>query len=107
MEHQNWEQTVLRKESSKTPTPKTQKSSVSPDILDDNIKSIKMFTVQMGRKIASLRNQKGWSQDELAKKLNVTKNIITDIEKGDKYKYDGNLVNKLKKEYVLGNFSWD
>jgi len=57
----------------------------------------------MGQKIQSLRVQKGWTQDELAKKLNMPKNTIQSLEQG-REKYSGVIVSKLKK--VLGNFEW-
>lgn len=109
MDQQHWEPTVLRKnpqqqqkDSSKSP-PKRSSAPQPVVALDHDEKPIEYFTIPMGKKIQSLRNEKGWTQEELAKKLNIQKKTINDIEQG-KEKYSGPLVSKLKK--VLGNFSW-
>lgn len=108
MDQQHWEPTVLRKnpqqqkDSSKSP-PKRSSAPQPVVALDHDEKPIEYFTIPMGKKIQSLRNEKGWTQEELAKKLNIQKKTINDIEQG-KEKYSGPMVSKLKK--VLGNFSW-
>ena len=107
---QNWEPVVLRKTSqqkviSSSPPKQSSVSSSAPVAvaLDHDDKAIEYFTIAMGKKIQSLRNEKGLTQEELAKKLNMQKKTINDIEQG-KEKYSGPMVGKLKK--VLGNFSW-
>lgn len=37
---------------------------------------------QLGMRIAYLRKQKGWSQEDLALEANVNKNYISDLERG-------------------------
>jgi len=105
MDSQDWKPVVLKK------TPQTvkkqtsvEKNTISPtDSLDFNEKPIEFFTLAMGRKIASLRSEKKWTQEELAQKLCIPKKTIIDLEQG-KEKYNGPLLSKLKR--VLGNFSW-
>ena len=110
MDHQDWTPVVLKKSTStaKSTVPRTSPpaSSVPPPnvALDMDEKKVEFFTPAMGKKIAALRNSKNWSQEELAKQLNLPKKTITDLEQGGKEKYNGPLVSKLKK--VLGNFSW-
>ena len=99
--NQDWEPVVFKK------THKTQKnqhhSTPSVPVKEEEDKKISYFTVDMGKKIALLRNEKKWTQEELAKKLCIPKKTIIDLEQG-KEKYSGPLVSKLK--HVLGNFSW-
>ncbi len=102
--HQQWEPVVLKKTSESKPKPIGKpKSMPESESFDVDITPIKYFTPSMGQKIQSLRAQKGWTQDELAKKLNMPKNTIQSLEQG-KEKYSGDMVSKLKK--VLGNFEW-
>jgi ribosome-binding protein aMBF1 (putative translation factor) len=100
--HQQWAPVVLKKTSESKPKP-IGKPKCIPDSESFDIAPIKYFTASMGQKIQSLRAQKGWTQDELAKKLNMPKNTIQSLEQG-KEKYSGDIVSKLKK--VLGNFEW-
>jgi len=110
MEHQDWTQVILKK--TITPDKKSKvivSSSSKPivpanDALDFDEKKVGFFTAAMGKKISSLRNEKGWTQEQLAQKMNLPKKTITDLEQGGKEKYNGVLVSKLKK--VLGNFCW-
>ncbi len=37
---------------------------------------------QLGMRIAYLRKQKGWSQEDLSLEANVNKNYISDLERG-------------------------
>jgi len=111
MEHQQWEQTVLSKTktSIQRPKEKTPSNSLSdappiPQALDINEKKIEWFTPAMGKRIAALRAEKKLTQEQFAQKMGMKKNDIADIEYGNKVKYQGQIVNKLKK--VLGNFSW-
>jgi len=104
---QDWKPVVLKKKSTLHTTPMKSKPSTTPlppMALDHDEKPISYFTSSMGKKIASLRMEKKWSQEDLAKQLCLSKKIIQDIEQGGKEKYSGPLVAKLKK--VLGNFSW-
>jgi ribosome-binding protein aMBF1 (putative translation factor) len=102
--HQQWEPVVLKKTSESKPKPIGKTNSMpESESFDVDIKPIKYFTPSMGQKIQSLRSQKSWTQDELAKKLNMPKNTIQSLEQG-KEKYSGEMVSKLKK--ILGNFEW-
>lgn len=114
MEHQNWEETRISKSSKQTLShaqkdqtiqkkPKSA-ASVPQESLDINEKKIEWFTPEMGKRIAALRLEKKITQEELAKRMGMTKKTISDIEYGNKEKYQGAIVSKLKK--VLGNFSW-
>ena len=44
----------------------------------------KRATKNFGRKIKELRVLRGWSQEELATKANISKNYIGEIERGEK-----------------------
>ena len=104
LSHHQWAPVVLKKTSESKPKPIGKpKSMPESESFDVVITPIKYFTASMGQKIQSLRAQKGWTQDELAKKLNMPKNTIQSLEQG-KEKYSGDIVSKLKK--VLGNFEW-
>ena len=98
MMNQDWEPVVWKKTQDKK-----QHSTPSTPVKEEEDKKLSYFTVDMGKKIALLRNNKKWSQEELAQKLCIPKKTIIDLEQG-KEKYSGPLVSKLKK--VLGNFSW-
>lgn len=37
---------------------------------------------QLGMRIAYLRKQKGWSQEDLALEANINKNYLSDLERG-------------------------
>lgn len=97
---QDWKPVVLKKKLTDS-EPKTK--PLQKESLDFNETPIEFFTLSMGRKIASLRSEKKWTQEELAQKMCIPKKTIIDIEQG-KEKYNGPLVSKLKK--VLGNFKW-
>lgn len=43
----------------------------------------KKYLIELGEKIAELRKKKGWTQDELAKKLNIQRSSLTRIELGN------------------------
>ncbi len=103
MDGQDWAPVVLKKNTSK-PMSTIHTQTSSTDFSNDSLeKPIKYFTLAMGQKISSLRAEKKWTQEELAKKLCIPKQTIVLLEQG-KEKYNGPLVSKLKK--VLGNFSW-
>ena len=111
MEHQQWEQTVLSKsktsvqrEPKENTPPKAGSAPPIPQAMDINEKKIEWFTPAMGKRIAALRAEKKLTQEQFAQKMGMKKNNIADIEYGNKVKYQGQIVSKLKK--VLGNFSW-
>ena len=102
-EHQDWKPVVLKKLKQDVKPKPAPVSVVKPvEALDISDKP-KFFSPEMGQKIASLRNEKGWTQEQLAQQLREPKNKIQALEQG-KELYHGPFVSKLKK--VLGNFSW-
>lgn len=50
--------------------------------MDWNEESIKRLYVEIGAKIRSARKQQGWSQDELAHSVGLTRSSIANIEAG-------------------------
>ena len=124
MEHQDWSQTVLKKTGQSKIKNKglvapdasadacaaeayvAPKKAIVPnqDALDFDEKKVEWFTPSMGKKIQSLRAQQKLNQEQLALKLRVSKNVVADMEYGNKVKYQGALVKKLKE--ILGNFEW-
>jgi DNA-binding XRE family transcriptional regulator len=95
---QDWNPVILQKSK-----PKSSSNPVNAIKKDDEIPTIRMFTKEMGQTIARLRNEKQWTQEQLAQRLRIPKQTILLLEQG-KEKYNGPLVAKLKKE--LGNFDW-
>lgn len=43
------------------------------------------YTMNFGEKLKDLRTQRGWSQEELAKKLGLTRRTVISYEKGSSY----------------------
>jgi len=46
----------------------------------------------LGHNVCIRRNSRGWTQEKLAEKVGVSKNTISDIEKGDKFAHAKTLV---------------
>ncbi len=94
MEHQDFKVVVLRKNSPQKPKvlnkPKENKEE------DGQVVKPKTFTVEFGKKLASLRVSKNMNRKDLAIKLNLKESVISDIENG-KHLYDGSIVHKLKR----------
>jgi DNA-binding XRE family transcriptional regulator len=107
-EHQQWKPVVLSKLVTKENKERIVTKSV-PKVenvpLDFDEKQIKYFTPQMGKKIALLRTQKQWNQQQLAEKLGIPKNTMASIENG-KELYKGQIVAKLKRNDIFGPFTW-
>jgi len=100
MDHQDFKSVVLRK----NPLPKKPSSPSEKDVsliksqkesIADIIKP-KTFSVDFGRKLATLRVEKSMNRKDLALKLNIKESVISDLENG-KLLYDGGLVHRLKK----------
>ena len=49
------------------------------------MKTEQELKILFGKNVSTLRNRRGWSQEELAEKADVSRNTISDIEKGDKF----------------------
>lgn len=45
-------------------------------------------TVRMGERVAALRRQNGWTQDDLAKKTGISRNQIQNIERARGNQFD-------------------
>ena len=56
----------------------------------------KKFDKAFGKIVSSKRNQKGFNQDELARKLNIQSSIIKTIENGTAI-YNPSIMSKLRK----------
>ena len=99
MDHQDFKPVVLRKNPLPSKSEKSKTSSPSIEKKDNGeIVKPKTFTVDFGRKLASIRVEKNMNRKDLASKLNVKESVISDLENG-KLLYDGNLVHRLKKLY--------
>ena len=61
-----------------------------------------------GDRIVDLRKNKGWSQEELAKQVNVSNSTISRIEKGESQKIDSDVILSIAKlfgvstDFILG-----
>lgn len=67
---------------------------------DEPAKPKKVYTVEFRKQMQQARQEKGWSQKDLATKINVKQTVIADIESG-KEPWDGSIVTKI--ERVLGS----
>jgi ribosome-binding protein aMBF1 (putative translation factor) len=103
MSYQDWKPVVLHKTSPKQN--KENKENKENDKMIDEIKKIDYFERSFCLKISQLQQQNKMSRKEFAKKLNVSEDIIKNIQNvNNKVKYDGNFVHKCK--HLFGNFSW-
>jgi len=50
---------------------------------DVNFNTLKWLKMDLYNRITELRKQKGWSQSELAKQINVSREIVGRYERGD------------------------
>jgi ribosome-binding protein aMBF1 (putative translation factor) len=98
MEHQDFKPVVLRKNKdsqSKSSSHFQSDQKIKLENTEDIVKP-KMFSVDFGKKLASLRLQKNMSRKDIAMRLNFKESVISDIENG-KLLYDGSIVHKLKR----------
>ena len=49
------------------------------------MKTEQELKIIFGKNVSTLRNRRDWSQEDLAEKAGVSRNTISDIEKGDKF----------------------
>jgi len=96
MDHQDFKVVVLRKKTSPQKELNPIKTVIESKDDKGEIVKPKTFTVEFGRKLATLRTEKNLKRKDLALKLNLRESIISDIENG-KHLYDGGIVHKLKK----------
>ena len=100
MSYQDWKPVVLRKTN-----PKQIKSEIKSEKIIDEIKKIDYFERSFCLKISQLQQQNKMTRKEFAQKLNVSEDIIKNIQNvNNKVKYDGTFVHKCK--HLFGNFSW-
>ena len=110
MNHQDWKPIILKKNSETKKTKNTiltcknnlnNNQVINTDInlkkLDkDDIVKIDYVPKEISKKIQQARLNYKMSQEALANKLNIKKNVINDLESG-KLKYDKAFVNKVNK----------
>jgi ribosome-binding protein aMBF1 (putative translation factor) len=108
MEHQNWETYIVhckdtkkdkKDTDSKKQISKTQK--IENMEKEDNLKH-KKIDKELSKKIQQMRLSKGWTQKQLAQKINVNPIIINEIESG-KALYNGQHIGKLKRLLNIKN----
>lgn len=106
MEHQDWNviYTKANKELNKTPKDKekeknalkfAKENKIEKQIEDGNLKHKKM-DVSFGKELQKKRLSKGFTQKDLAQKLNIPVKDINDIESG-KAKHNPGLMNKINR----------
>tara|TARA_B100002051_G_scaffold276042_1_gene322250 strand:+ start:2687 stop:3028 length:342 start_codon:yes stop_codon:yes gene_type:complete len=102
MEHQNWETFIIHckdnKKDKKNEGPKKQLSKtqkIENMEKEDNLKH-KKIDKELSKKIQQMRLSKGWTQKQLAQKINVNQSVINEIESG-KALYNGQHIGKLKR----------
>ena len=106
MEHQDWNviYTKVNKELNKTEKDKekeknalkfAKENKIEKQIEDGNLKHKKM-DVSFGKELQKKRLSKGFTQKDLAQKLNIPVKNINDIESG-KAKHNPQLMNKINR----------
>lgn len=97
MDHQDWNVKVLKKSK---PKPK-QTNFVKPrgDVTDEDQKPFKKISQDFKIALQKARQEKKWSQKELAQKINVTQAIVQGYENGKEIP-KGDVIHKLNS--VLG-----
>ncbi len=101
---------VIKKFTDKNKSQKFVAESKIPGVkMDDVDFRPKMFTEKMGRQLAQKRNELGLTQAELGKKINVTANMIRNIELGGLISYNPAdvLVKNLIKTLELGSLEYN
>ena len=104
MEHQDWDNITIGK-SKKSKVDKSDKPRVSDQPKykedEDGIPIKKSFPKDFGQKMQQARNNKGWSQKDLAQKLNVTITTIQEYEQNKVANPNKSFARKI--ESVLGS----
>ena len=99
LSHQDWDPIYLRgnkelnKKEANQNTGKSKEQKIDEKIEGGDF-SFKMMDSSYGKHIQQCRCSKGWSQKDLAQKLNVSVKEITEIENG-KAKHNGRLMSRL------------
>jgi len=79
--HQDWKPVTWKKKA--PPAPKeTRKPSGQPSALDDEPKNTRKITTDARKLIQQERLARGWSQRDLAQRINVRPEVIRDYENG-------------------------
>ena len=110
MEHQNWDTIYVRANQQLNTDKIVNKGKTKEQKIDEKVEegnfSFKMMDSSYGKYIQQCRCSKGWSQKELAQKLNISVKDITEIENG-KAKHNGRLMSRLNnlfpKDSTKGN----
>lgn len=80
---QDWKPVVFRKTQPKTFTQHAEGHKQTVNILSDEPEAPKILGKDIGHQILQARNNKRMTQVELARKINVTSNLIRDYETGN------------------------
>ena len=104
MEHQDWEHITLKskkdKPDNKYDGPKVVSSQPKYKEDESGIPIKKSFPKDFGQKMQQARSAKGWSQKELATKLNVALTVVQEYEQNKVANPNRTFARKIEK--VLG-----
>lgn len=96
MNHQDFTPIVLNKKYKSTQTGK-KKTNPNPKVAEDGeIPQIKCVPRDLAQQIQTARINKGWTQKEVALKINEKTSVVADIEVG-KAIYDPKIISKLRR----------
>ena len=103
LDHQDWKDIVVRKKHDKTIVSNTKKVDNATQKLlsvekkaDNDELNHKQLTIELRQSIQKARCEKNMTQKELANRINLSAQIISDIESG-KAIYNEHHINKLKR----------
>jgi len=106
MDHQDWDTIYMKankimndKDHNKPKKDKTKDQKLSEQVDTGNF-SHKKMDKNYGNDIQKLRSAKGWTQKELAQKLNIHPKEITNIENGTAI-HNGPLMNRLNNLFQI------
>jgi transcriptional regulator with XRE-family HTH domain len=54
-----------------------------------------MDAKELGRQVLAKRKEKGWSQEQLGRMANISRNYVSQIERGEAYSISIKVINKL------------
>mgnify|MGYP003685378685 CR=1 FL=1 len=106
MDHQDWDTIYMKankimndKDNQKPKKEKTKDQKLSEQVDTGNFTHKKMDK-NYGSEIQKLRSSKGWTQKQLAQKLNIHPKEITNIENGTAI-HNGALMNRLNNLFQI------
>jgi putative transcription factor len=103
--HQDWKPIILgnpshsKNKSTLSTVIKKPKNSVPKNVIKadrDEIPTIKTITLENSNNIKKCRSEKGWTQKELANKINEKVTVVSDYESG-KAVYDAKIMSKIRR----------